>query len=217
MSKKLEIAFKKILAEPYNPSEDGKDHEKGIRNIIAKELGASVIVKKTKISLEKFVEEKANGLYVINKPYGSQRPPDALICEINNGIIVNNLWVDVKRSETGKAMWNSGFPEQEAIYVYNGTEKGTKKKTGQSGTTILLGKALTSPQEAASVAALKTLLCGFKHNPTINGTTITFTNWDLQHLRVMLKEKGKQGLWLSHPDRQSREKQVLDFAKQFIL
>jgi len=64
--------------------------------------------------------ENFKGQFIfIEQPFGSQKQPDFII--IIDGWV---LWLELKRSNTDKISWNTGFPKTDILYVFDSKKLG---------------------------------------------------------------------------------------------
>lgn len=108
-----------------------KKHENRVRDTIEslgiKKTKDSSIIKilKDKKNINKFVGELVDVVVYIEQPFGSQKSPDFIICFYGHII-----WVECK-SGKNRISWNSGYPQENVLYVFS------SKKT--NNTTVFLG------------------------------------------------------------------------------
>lgn len=76
----------------------------------------AVQIKKNHKSLD-YIPEFKNKYYIIYQPFGSQKYPDFII--VIDGFI---LWIELKRSSGKKISWNTGYPRQDVLYVFDGSQ-----------------------------------------------------------------------------------------------
>ena len=80
----------------------------------------------------KIVDGLVGSFVFVEQPFGSQSPPDFIVCV--DGLII---WIECK-SGKDKITWNTGYPTKDTLYVFSCKKKNT--------TTIFLG-SLTEIQE----------------------------------------------------------------------
>lgn len=80
-----------------------------------------------------FDQRYADKLLAIHHPYGSQASPDFIL--VVYGFIFK---IELKSSKNGLAMWNSGYAQNEYIYIYSNTLL--------KYTTFFIGACIISPE-----------------------------------------------------------------------
>jgi len=204
-------ALKEIITWNYTDSESGDEFVNRVVRCLQKTLGVAVRQGSPEIN-----DEIPIGTTIFVNPYGSQNSPDVAVISLEKpmkitkkrtGWIPNvSLTMEVKRSQTGKAMWNSGFPVQKRIYLLN-TKSHLPDKSPINGTTIVMGSDLVSEKDEQKVIKLKGTLKQIKEQ------WATIGSFKLEHLRPMFSQDKSGGDWLVHKDRVKREKNVLKFVE----
>lgn len=206
-------AFEEILEYPYIPKTAGRTVEGEVAGVIATHLGCSVIEKpsgtgtidKPKGKTGERYYAKLRSMvkpYIILQPEGSQQAPDIRLVMPSE-----TLDIECKRSESGQAMWNSGRPRSNNIYILNSKNK----KLMSDNTTFCLGSAFIDVDTEIEMEVMLTTLKRLKES--INNTTLQNAMFELQHLRPMYKEKDSASTyWLEHPSRWKREAEVLKYV-----
>lgn len=165
-------SINEILSWPYNPNESGDAFDDRVALRLAQVTHA--------ILCNGMPKPIPNGKLIVRQPNGSQQYPDILLLGWKHPQAI-----EIKRSSTGSAVWNSGLPVIEGVYIYNGKYKNI------AGTTAVLGEDICTVEEAALLNYIKhTVHIGKDyHSHTLNKLT---TRWQLQHIRPMFKEETKK-------------------------
>lgn len=138
---------------------------------------------------------------IVDKPNGSQNWPDALILFKSKG-----LPIEFKSSKGDKILWNSGLPQPEGIYIFNGASSGRDQQT-----TFFLGRALLTEDERRILIEASDQ--NHEHSKGYNDALAKLdSKWSL-YPRPMYNCGEK---YLGHPDREKREQEVLDFIDGFV-
>jgi len=211
LRKKFGKALKEISNWNYASNEGGDDFVSRVVRYLQKKLGVAVRYGSPEIN-----DKIPIGTTIFVNPYGSQNSPDIAIVSLKYPLIIigkrtgwipkNSFTMEVKRSQIGKVMWNSGFPTQKRIYLLN-TKSHLQNKTPINGTTFVLGCDLVSEKDEEDVIKLKETLKQIKERWIGIGT------FKLEHLRPMFSQAKLEGDWLVHKDRIKREKNVFKFIE----
>jgi len=205
---KLKAALNDIKHWEYADSETGDAFTQRISRRIGNAIGAAPRCGSPDID-----EIIQKGITVFEQPYGTQLSPDIAIVILDTSLKIknktgwipeNSITIEVKRSATGKVLWNSGFPTQNRIYILN-----TKTKFN-SGTTMVLGSDLVDEIHEQTVGEIRNELKELKKEKQNIG------NFKLVHLRPMYSESAPKCYWLSHKDRKEREKRVIKHLRKQI-
>jgi hypothetical protein len=194
MINKLTNAFREITKLPFIKKQKGNTFDANVREILREEAGLDELdTPDNKLRTQQYAAWDTNKEYgLVSQPFGSQMPPDILIFLKGMG----RLSIEIKRSNTGLVMWNSGHPARETIYVYNGPSK-----PRGTDTTYLLGSELITASD-------DTMFSDVKQFCSENTKRFTSPNFKLNFLRPMFEEIGK-AKWLEHPERMKREAAVI--------
>jgi hypothetical protein len=201
VNKRLVAAFQSILKLPYVPTQSGDHFDTAISEILRKTAKLEALdkpsAKKRKEIFADWKENKAWGY--LSQPNGEHSSPDFFLFLRGLGV----LEIEVKRSNTGEVMWNSGHPVPGTIYIYNG-----KTKSGGS-TTFVLGDDLITTEEADGLEEVKSRLYDLRKSYI---QTCPNNRWSLSHLRPMFTET-KEKRWLDHSLRAEREARVFAYLE----
>ncbi len=214
LNKQVVKSLREICKWGYTDSEKGSMFTERVLTILQKSVG--VIIKKGSPEIN---EVLLSGLHLYENPYGSQKSPDIAIFKLNKHLKIigkrtgwlpeNAIKIEVKRSQVGKAMWNSGFPTQEIIYLLNTKCLDLNKKI-IGGTTMVMGSDLASKEDEKKCLALKEKLRSMKKLFGKFGTFIC------EHLRPMFVQEKAEGYWLINSDREKREEKVFKFVNLVV-
>lgn len=83
-----------------------------------------------------------NGLYFIEEPFGGHMPPDFILMNIVNNVIITSLKIELKCGNR-RIMWNDGYPKKDTEYLYS--DHKFKK------TIIIHGTELASPDIISNI------------------------------------------------------------------
>lgn len=209
LNEKIIIALEEIMCWGYADSETGDAFTQRITRHIGKAIGAAPRCGSPDVN-----EIIPIGVIIFEQPYGTQMSPDIVIIKLDiplkikkkTGWIPNDsVTIEVKRSAVGRAVWNSGFPTQDRIYILNTKSKFNNENI--DGTTMVLGNDLVSIKDEQKVIEFKTSLKLLKENMKDIG------NFKLAHIRPMFSQSSSDGNWLIYKDRKEREENVLKFLK----
>jgi len=102
-----------------------KEHETQFANIL-KESGFEKVDAKSDFGIEikshdslVFVSEYRNKFLFIDQPFGSQKTPDFIV--VIDGWV---LYVELKRNKGKKITWNTGYPRNNYLYIYDSGKLG---------------------------------------------------------------------------------------------
>lgn len=138
--------------------------------------------------------------WLIDKPNGSQQWPDALVVHRGKG-----LPIEFKSSKQDLILWNSGLPQQNGIYVFNGNVPEPILQT-----TYFLGGAILSDQESQILR--DAAQANKDQSETFNAALGAWASkWSL-YARPMFNCGEK---YLTCPDRSAREQAVLEYLASF--
>jgi len=96
-------------------------HHQTFKNILSDNNINKLII--DKIEFRKIMKSEirnindTDGIYYVEEPYGTQNPPDFLLCIIHNKKIQKTLSFELKTGRK-KIMWNDGHPRKNTIYLY---------------------------------------------------------------------------------------------------
>lgn len=213
LNERLRAAFENLKKIPYFSGAHGDSVDSTLFNKLAEQIKAKKISaeawKKTDAfePLRRNCQRKIFGfnmmvpeVLIVDKPNGSQNWPDALVIYKSKG-----LPIEFKSAGQDKIVWNSGLPQPDGIYIFNGITTRDDQQT-----TFFLGAAILSEVER------RVLTSAAAENQdaakTFNETLITLdSKWSL-YARPMYNCGDK---YLGHPKRYERELEVLAYIDSF--
>lgn len=211
----LTKAFLKVLTLPHISSQTGKSFEEAIKEVLGSigKLGEVHVPSKGRVVRQQELIDAKSWIYV-PQPNGTQQAPDLMLYLMGHSVVP----VEIKRSNNGKIMWNSGIPSIDTVYIYNGCSNSHKFNddgisTGEkwSGTTFILGGDIIQVDEISALRDLKVSLNKLKrqYNEASN------SRWILMHIRPMFSEQNGRGArWLENPNRYYHESRVLAYIRK---
>jgi hypothetical protein len=199
-------AFAELKNYPFIPKTKGRTVETEVADLIARHIGGTIVSKGGNETPSKFNARigRLAKPYIILQPNGSQSVPDLRVVTDTRSVDI-----ECKRSKNGKAMWNSGYPKADTVYVYNGNDPANTAEH----TTYVLGADLITPDEETALGSMLDAFRGVKEK--YNKGLLKDSKFRLEHIRPMYKETG-QNRWLIHPEKRSREAVVLSHLDTFL-
>lgn len=189
--------------------------DSGFKAVTKDELTAQQIKEINKYLDDCCEEPKTFGLAdrrYIHQPKGSQNFPDFLIIE--NG---KPWFVEVKKTKSGKPMWNGGIPVAIGIYIFVGTTH------GETDITFFLGRDVVSKQEYNMMDEFYQLIENQAEffNNLLAKVDKNFNRGFIVRPRRAYDQAQKYNPsahvdFFTHPDRAQCEKNVIDAMKHSV-
>lgn len=214
INQKLVLAFEQLRKIPYFAGAHGDSVDTTLFNKLKDILGARRINAEDWRKLDEFADYRrlcSRGEFVfpgcvtqpwlVDKPNGSQRWPDALVIYRNKGIPI-----EFKSAKQDLIVWNSGLPQPSGIYVFNGNVPEPALQT-----TFFMGSAILSAEESQILrdAAQANKDQSESFNTSLESLA---SKWSL-YARPMFNCSEK---YLTGEEKTSREQAVLDYLASFV-
>ena len=213
-NQRLVLAFEQLRKIPYFSGAHGDSVDSTFFNKLRDVLGARKVSAEDWRNFDEFDEYRrrcsrgefifpvhAASPWLVDKPNGSQRWPDALVIFKHKGIPI-----EFKSAKQDLIVWNSGLPQPDGIYVFNGN---VPEPTLQ--TTFFMGSAILNAEEARLLrdAAQANKDQAESYNDALFALA---SKWSL-YARPMFNCGEK---YLTYPQRDVREQEVLDYLASFV-
>jgi hypothetical protein len=122
------VKFVNLLKNSYSNDSNGFKnnlHEKNFKSFLLNENFSEVIKEdKNWDSIKKLEKLKFSDVYkgkflFLYQPFGSQKTPDFIV--IIDGWVI---WVELKRAKSKKISWNTGYPKDNILYIFDSEKLG---------------------------------------------------------------------------------------------